>query len=72
MENSDPRDYSDTESLYPDDISIGSSPLRDSREELLKSNDDNEPPFSRLFIVCGKSVSESLLVEHFSKCGAIE
>lgn len=81
MENYDPnysRDcyspsLSDTESLYPDDISIGSSPLRDGgRDETQKSSDDNEPPFSRLFIVCGKSVSEQLLVQHFSKCGIIE
>lgn len=34
--------------------------------------DDNDPPYSRIFIVCGKSITEELLREKFSQCGQIE
>jgi len=43
--------------------------LKERREH----DPDNEPPFSRVFIVCGKSVnSDEQLKEYFVSCGRIE
>lgn len=38
----------------------------------LKESKQDEPPNSRLFIVCGKSVTEDDFREAFSKFGAID
>jgi len=35
-------------------------------------SDDNDPPFSRIFVVCGKSITENILLKNFSTYGKIE
>ena len=57
--------------------SNSSSDLRDSQNTLeafkaLKENKQDDPPNSRLFIVCGKSVTEEHFREAFSKFGTID
>ena len=37
-----------------------------------KRDPDNEPPFSRIFVVCSKAASEESIVSHFQPFGAIE
>jgi hypothetical protein len=36
------------------------------------NENDNEPPFSRVFIVCGRSISGEELMQSFSKFGRVE
>jgi len=43
-----------------------------SKDKNLEKDPDNNPPFSRLFIVCSKTLSEEELVDQFKQFGEVE
>lgn len=38
----------------------------------VEKDPDNEPPYSRIFVVCGKTVTEQTMRDLFKACGEIE